>query len=263
MIQAQTVQDSRMNEKISDIEPIILDIERAALLANDATVEPCVREDGLMQFVKRNAEPLLDLLDELKRYREGQAGDVSGLQKSHRVIIEGYSDVSAEAALSSALDKAAHYFSEDHDIAITVQQLIELPNGGHRATLEVHVTPFTLRDNAHIKGLDVELKRGESKEYYDARTAEEEHLHHLIFDHFSGISKAKTVGHIPPSFLINVTDVKLMNHMIEKQFLKAEGFRKLAAKANNPAPDPDDTPDTTPDITGPNKILVRVQRGPD
>ena len=81
---------------------------------------------------------------------------------------------------SAALDKATHYFSEDHDISITVQQLLELPNGGHRATLEVHITPLSLRNTAHIKGADIELKRDHNKAFLDERIKENETLHILF-----------------------------------------------------------------------------------
>ncbi len=138
------------------------------------------------------------------------------------MIVEGFSDENAETAFSAALDKASRYFSEDHDISITVQQLLELPNGGHRATLEVHITPLSLRNTEHIKGADVELKRDHEKSFHDSREKEKDALQHLIFDHFSSTTNAETLKHLPASVLIDINDVKLMHYMLEKQFLKAE-----------------------------------------
>ncbi len=224
-----------MKNKYNDIETLIIDIERAQTISADSTLDRDVREDALVQFVARSATPLIELLDELKSLRAAADGSPlgGGANKTHRVIVEGFSDESAESAFSAALDKASHYFSEDHDISITVQQLLELPNGGHRATLEVHITPLSLRNTAHIKGADIELKRDHNKAFRDERIKENETLQHLIYDHFSSISNANTIGHLPPSLLINVDDAKLMHYMLEKQFLKAEASWHNAEKSHH------------------------------
>jgi hypothetical protein len=240
-----------MERKNSDIETLIIDIERAELIASDASVDRNVREDALVQFIKRAAMPLLDLLGELKGRREEGSETSGGFKKTHRVILEGFSDKSANEAFSNALDKAAHYFAEDHDVSITVEQLIELPQGGHRATLEVHITPVTLHDAAHLKNADIELKRDHNKAFNDVRHKEEDNLHHLIFDHFtSSMGNTKTAGRLPPTLLINVNDAKLMHFMLEKQFLKAEMAWKNVEKTH---------PDT-PNAENSRKILVRVNR---
>lgn len=235
--------------KHADIETVVIDIERAQAVSEDADLDRHVREDALVQFVKRSAAPLISLLDELKNLREqmesGSGGDLGG--KTHRVIVEGFSDKSAEAAFSEALDKAAHYFSEDRDIAITVQQLVELADGGHRATLEVHITPVTQHHHAHLKSADVELKRDHDKAFHDMKAKEDDALHHLIFDHFSAINTAEFVANAPPSLLINVNDAKILHYMLEKQFLKAERAW-------------DNVKDSAPK---PHKILVRFKRDRD
>jgi len=212
-----------MEHRSEDIESIILDIQRADLIANDKSLERAIREDALIQFIQRTSSSLLYLLDELKDLRNRiSEGSTESSQKTHRVILEGYSENNEQEALSSALDKAAKYFSEDKDISITVQQLIKLPNGGHRATVEVHITPMSLRDKPHIKGLDIELKRDRNKAYVDSKNQEELSLKYMVFEHFSTLTKAKTMGHFPASFIINVNDAKLMHYMLEKQFLRAE-----------------------------------------
>lgn len=243
-----------MTNDHSDIDTIRREIESLDLMIKDSSIEKDVREYLLVQFITRNAEPLIDLLDELKSLRDQQSGSIpiGGFNKSHRIILEGYSDNSSEKALSSALDKAVHYFSEDHDISITIQQLLELPNGGHRAVLEVHITPFSLKEKPHVKGSDIALKRDHAKAFHEARQKETEALHHLVFDHFSSLTKAKTIGHIPASFLINVTDAKLMSYILEKQFLKAELSLKNAHQ-NLPEPTPE----------APHKIRVDVKRHPE
>lgn len=240
-----------MTNEHSDIDTLRHEIVRLSLMINDPSIEREVREYTLTEFIARDSELLIALLDELKSLRDQISGSVpiGGYNKSHRVILEGYSDSSSEKALSNALDKASHYFSEDNDIAITLQQLLELPSGGHRAVIVVHITPITLKEKPHIKGADIELKRDHDKAFHASRNKENEALQHLVFDHFSALTKAKTTGHVPPSFLINVTDAKLMSYILEKQFLKAELSLKDAQH---------DLPEPTPEF--PHQIKVHVRR---
>lgn len=239
-----------MTQAHSDIDTMKREIETLDLMVKDPLIEKDAREYSLTNFVSRNADLLLAFLDELKFLRDQINGGIpiGGFQKSHRVILEGYSDKSAEEALSNALDKAAHYFSEDHDISITIQQLIELPNGGHRAVLEVHITPLPIRAAPHVKAQDITLKRDHEKAFHTTRENEDETFHHLVFDHFSALTKAKTMGHIPSSFLINVTDAKLMSYMLEKQFLKAELSLKTAYELAE-----------SPSVKVPHQIKVHVR----
>lgn len=241
-----------MENRNSDIESVILEIDRADIVANRENLDRNIREDYLVQFIKRTSSPLMELLDELKNLRNLSAvGSTDGSKKTHRVILEGYSENNEAEALSSALDKAAKYFSEDNDISITVQQLIKLPNGGHRATVEVHITPQSLRDKPHVKGMDIELKRDHNKAFIDSRKREELSLQHLVFDHFSILTKAKTMGHFPASFIINVNDAKLMHYKLEKQFLRAEMSTKK-----------EDEQELDPSLPSPSAppILVRHKR---
>lgn len=235
-----------------DIEPLIIDIQRAELMASDENIDADVRDTTLSQFVLRTSGPLIELLTELKELRSqaDQSGSIRPNQKTHRVIIEGFSDESAEAALSTALDKAAHYFTEDHDISISIQQLINLPEGGHRATLEVRITPLKERHSPHVKNADIELKRDHEKSYRESFQKLDDQTQHLIFDHFSKITHAKSMGKIPSTLLININDAKILHYMLEKQFLKAEMAWK---NARNSQPTPD----------APEQILVRFNHTPD
>jgi hypothetical protein len=244
-----------VENKYDDVEALILAIEKARLLLNDSSKTQDDKDNIAVGFITENADALLSCLDELKNLREKSDSNLplgGGFQSTHRVIVEGFSDSSAEQALSSALDKAAHYFAEDKDVSITIQQLKELQNGGHHVILEVHVTPLNLRLKPHVKGRDIELKRDHAKAYTEQRQKEHEALEHLVFDHFSALTKPKTMGHIPASYLINVNDAKLMHYMLEKQFLKAEmnlKFREAKKEIDLPEPSPDQ----------PHKILVRVK----
>ncbi len=241
-----------MENRNSDIESIILEIDRADIVANRENLDRNIREDYLVQFIKRTSSSLIDLLDELKNLRNLSAvGSTDGLKKTHRVILEGYSENNEAEALSVALDKAAKYFSEDNDISITVQQLIKLPNGGHRATVEVHITPLSLRDKPHVKGMDIELKRDHNKAFADSKEREGLSLKYLVYDQFSILTKAKTTGHFPASFIINVNDAKLMHYKLEKQFLKAE----MVAKK-------EDEPESNPSLPSPapTPIVVKYKR---
>lgn len=233
-----------MENNHSDIDQVIHEIERADIIAQDSSLKMDIRDEAFTRFMRQNSDALIELLDELKSYRnQNQAGGQQGIDKTHRIILEGYSDKNAEAALSDALDKASHFFAEDKDIVITIQQLIELPNGGHRATVEVHITPLTLHDSPHVKGEDVVLKRDHEHAYRTERQQEEDALRYLIFDHFSGLTNAKTRGHIPAHLIINVNEAKLMHYMLEKEFIRAEKWRHQVEKNNEISPiEPDHHP---------------------
>jgi hypothetical protein len=230
-----------------DLASLIREIEQIKSALNDPSLSSEAQAEAAREFLNKKAEEIIDLLEELDRWRRaagesGETGDVVP-KGTHRVLVEGFSDESAEAALSAALDKASRYFSELHDVTVTLRQLIELPKGGHRATLEIHVVPMAFKGHPHIQGQDVELKRIHDHEYRNIKKIEADHIKHLVFDHFAAIT-GKTPSGIPQYYLINVSDSYLMNYMIEKQFFKASrAARQAAIEAA---------------IKGPHQILVRV-----
>lgn len=232
-----------------DIDLLIKVIREAEDCANNPRIPPKELLEGLKNFVEGCATPLCALLEELRTLRQQitnkDSGEEGYAKGTHRVLIEGYSDESAEKALSSALDKASRYFSEQHDVNITLQQLVKLPKGGHRATLEIHVTPLTMRDTAHVQGNDVILKRLRARDFAIKKKLEQEHMRHLVYDHFAAITGGAQ-RYIPDYFLINVTDASLMNMMMEDDFFAA-GHPKL--------PLPEDSTQPTP----PTQFWVRVR----
>lgn len=234
-----------------DIDLLIKVVREAEECANNPQIPPKELLGGLKNFIEGCATPLCDLLEELRTLRHQIAQeDSSGREGyankgTHRVLIEGYSDESSEKALSSALEKASRYFSEQHDVSITLQQLTKLPKGGHRATLEIHVTPLTLKDTAHIQGNDVELKRIRARDFVLKRRLEREHMRHLVYDHFAAITGGEQ-RYIPDYFLINVTDASLMNMMVENDFFAA-GHPKVSPSKN------------APQLPPPTQFLVRVK----
>ncbi|HNQ92736.1 MAG TPA: hypothetical protein PKI93_07385 [Alphaproteobacteria bacterium] len=206
----------------NDIRDLITEIERAEVVATDALLDSDSREAVLRTFLTRRAGDIVELLSELKQWRETSAqGGGNLFDKQSRVLVEGFSDESAAAALSDGLNKAAHYFAESMDVSITLKQLTELAGGGHRAVLELHITPMNLKDHAHVKGLDIELKKFHDKDFHDQVKREEGHVHHLVFDHFVHHVGASEAALIPDHLMINVRDADLMNYMIEKEFFKA------------------------------------------
>lgn len=230
-----------------DISILISEIERLKNKTGDDAVTPEIWEDEIKNFIGHYADPLIYLLDELRHYRDAGAGDVN-LKSTHRAILEGFSDESPAAALSEALDKAAFYFSEQHDISITLQKLTQLPQGGHRAIVEVHITPVTFRHHLHVEAPDVELKLIHDHDYDSRKKMAEEHIKHLVFDHFATTNGGRQ-AQIPDYFLININDAYLMNHLIEKEFFNAGHHNNI----KDPEPEP----------TPPRKvrqILVRVQK---
>lgn len=234
-----------------DIDLLIKVVREAEECANNPQIPPKELLEGLKNFIEGCATPLCDLLEELRTLRHQIAQEDSGGEGgyankgTHRVLIEGYSDESSEKALSSALEKASRYFSEQHDVSITLQQLTKLPKGGHRATLEIHVTPLTLKDTAHIQGSDVELKRIRARDFVLKRRLEREHMRHLVYDHFAAITGGEQ-RYIPDYFLINVTDASLMNMMVENDFFAA-GHPKVAPSKSSPQ------------LSPPTQFLVRVK----
>ncbi|QQG35404.1 MAG: hypothetical protein HYS17_07595 [Micavibrio aeruginosavorus] len=196
-------------------------------------------------FVERYGPLVISLLDELLYFRETSTSGGIGFKNTFRTVLEGYSDRSATEALSLALEKAACLFSEHHDISVTLQALTALPQGGHRAVVEVHISPLTLRHHPHPQGPDVELKRIHDHEYDQARKHEEEQIKHLVFDHVVSAAGG-SLPDIPNYFLININDSYLLNHLIEKEFIKSSHI--------SPAlPDEFSAP-------APQQILVRTNR---
>ncbi len=228
-----------------DINVLVSEIERLKTGVNDKSITSEICGSEIKNFIDHYADPIIYLLDELKNYRDSESGGL-GHKSTHRAVIEGFSDTSPAAALSEALGKAAFYFSEQHDISITLQKLTELPQGGHRATIEVRITPMTFRHHLHLQAPDVELKLIHDHNYSLEKKASEEHIKHLIFDHFATTTGGRQ-AEIPDYFLININDALLMNHLIEKEFFKAGHLDGVK--------DPDPEPDPKP-----RQVLVRVQK---
>lgn len=215
---------------MNEILELVKNIEKADAIAqsNHSDRE---KSQYFQNFMQDNAQKLLMCLYELEEMVKSSGSSEDGgplLSRQSRFIVEGFSDESASHAFSDALIKAAKYFSEAVDINITLKQLTELKNGGHRATLELHITPITLKNRAHVKSLDIENKKFHNAEFRKTRKEEEGERRHLVFDHFVPKMGSSAAG-IPDHFLINVGDAYLMNYMIEKAFFKA---------GHSPAPHP-------------------------
>lgn len=209
---------------MSELIDLIKNIEKAEQIAT-SNHSDSDKAAYFLNFITENAPALLTSLFELIDLQEsGEIKSGSGggnlFEKQNRVIVEGFSDISAADALSDALNKAVHYFSEMQDVSITLKQLNEIHGGGHRAVLELHITPINLKDRAHIKSLDVEQKKFKAAEFKQQIKQEEGERRHLVFDHFVPKIGAKAAL-IPDHFLISLGDANLMNYMIEKEFFHA------------------------------------------
>lgn len=210
-----------------DVDVLICELEK---LNDDPS-----NEVANMCFAEMHAAQTSVLLEELQNWRNEADKKKQG---GGRVIIEGYDEDSMEGAFADALNKASHFFNEHHDISITVLGLVSLPRGGHRATLEVDIVPFTFRLAAHPLTLEAELKRNHANEFAKFKKDEEKHIKDIVHNHF--LETAGTAPHVPDYFLINFTDAELLNNMIEKQFFKAshELADCLDLKPVTPAPVP-------------------------
>lgn len=177
-------------------------------------------------------------LEELRDYRRRAAQEKlrRAAMGTHRIIVEAVAEDSAEAAFAAALNKAAHYFSEHHDVGMTVLGIIALPEGGHKATLELHVTPMTIRETAHRESADLELKHLYEADERTRKRRHEAQAKHMVHDHFlstSGISPEC----VPDYFMVDLKDADLLNFMIEKDFFKASHERHDADE-EGPHPQP-------------------------
>jgi hypothetical protein len=99
----------------------------------------------LQQFSAHHLSELIDLLIHLRSVKDREElRRLDDIKKSDgRTVVEGFSDIDIKEAFKNALDKVAQFFSEIHDVSVTVLGLVHLPKGGYRATLEVHLTPVT------------------------------------------------------------------------------------------------------------------------
>ncbi|HOO50852.1 MAG TPA: hypothetical protein PLK94_06145 [Alphaproteobacteria bacterium] len=218
---------------MNEIADLIKEVEKADVIALSSHSDQS-KSEYFKNFMEKNAQQIilhLYEMEELIRSGAISGGDSGGriLEKQSRCIVEGFSDESAAAALSDALSKASKYFSESVDINITLRQLTELSEGGHRATLELHITPLKINDRAHVKSFDVQNKKIRAAEFKKMHVTEEGERRHLVFDHFVPKMGATASG-IPDNYLINIGDAHLMNYMIEKAFFKA---------GHEPTPHPD------------------------
>lgn len=213
-----------MKNKDTEIDEILHALRRADQVSSEQLVQNDEeRTLFLVHTIETYGKKIAALLEELKECRFQSAGgtDVGNLAPEHsRILIEGFSDESASKALVDALSKATKYYSELVDISITLRQLSELREGGHRATLELHLTPLNLKNRAHIESLDVEDLKFRNKEFHSQVLQEEGETRHRVFDHFVPVIGARA-SMIPDYLLINVNDAYLMNYMIEKDFFKA------------------------------------------
>ena len=185
----------------------------------------------LRSFVSTYADDIIELLSELKEKRDATSAGHASLikQNIHRTLVEGYSDDNIHEAFSKALGKVKAYFSEEHDVSVTVVGLVDLPKGGHRATLEVQLTPIKLSLTTNAKQTDHDRKRkAHHKEDLLHEQQESYYLQHLILEHFMHGSEHATS--IPDHLLIHIHERDILRTMVEKGFFKA-------AHAHNPSPE--------------------------
>lgn len=209
-----------MLQKNDDIELMLDEVKRAESVAADAELDINARDDLLRGFTTRCAGSLISLLKELETLRNYVQSDAGRITlKTHRVLVEGFSDRTSSDALSQALEKAKFYFTENHDVSLNLQGLTALPDGGHRATLEILLTPFSRRPRTQVQSLEAEARQFRARNFKALRTREANEAKHLIYDHFAAINGATLA--MPEYMMINVNDASVMNMMLEQRFFKA------------------------------------------
>ncbi len=169
-------------------------------------------------FVSNQSDNIISFLNELKEKRGKVSSDALALirERSHRVVVEGYSENNVNDAFSEALEKVTPYFSEHHDVSITVLGMSSLPKGGYRATLEVHVSPLKSKLSDDMESPEEELKRIKETTASDVQSREALYMQDLVHNHF--LTHSGYLSYIPDNFLIHVHDANTLNMMIEQQF---------------------------------------------
>lgn len=200
-------QDDDIDVLLEKLEDIRLETDNTALLT---------------AFADEYAYPVCVLLEELKKRRAAarrQGGGDGGRLGTHRIILEGYSEDSMQEAFSNALEKAYCYFSALHDVSVTVLELTHIRSGGHRATIELHITPMTFNQRNKQASADVEQKHRKEKSDKSFREMHAERVKHLLHDHFMQMQEPS--GALPDYLLVNVNDAELLNFMTEHDFFHA------------------------------------------
>ncbi len=195
--------NSDIESVISELNDVKDNVDHAELLRN---------------FIASQSDKIISFLNELKESRNKATSDAIALirEKSHRVVVEGFSENNVNDAFSDALDKVTPYFSEHHDVSITVLGMNALPKGGYRATLEVHVSPMKMKLSDDIESPEEELKRIKDSNSLAAQSKETLHMQNLVHNHF--LMHSGYLSYIPDNFLIHVHDANALNMMIEQQF---------------------------------------------
>lgn len=182
----------------------------------------------LKNFTENDAYGAIVLLGELKKRRHASrlhGGTDGGSIGSHRIILEGFSEDDMQESFSNALEKAYGYFSENHDVSITVLDMAKLPKIGFRSTIEIHITPMTSGHVRKIEGADLELKHNKSRTEKPYRAERQEFLGHLMHDHFIMTSQET---YVPDYLMVSVNDAQMLNFMAEHDFFKAAHERDEA-----------------------------------
>jgi hypothetical protein len=220
--------------KSEDIELLIGELDQAKNNIND--------QKQLKTFVSQYADKIIELLYELKDKRDAASAGRASLirQNIHRTLVEGYSEDNIHEAFSKALGKVSAYFSEEHDVSVTVVGLVDLPKGGHRATLEVQLTPIKLSLTTPVKESAKTLKRRlDDEENLLLKHQESYSLQHLILEHF--VHNSEQSLSIPDHLLIHIHESDILKKMIEKGFFNASHL-----------------PDPTPENKPKSKVIVKA-----
>lgn len=169
-----------------------------------------------------------------------------------KFTVEGFSKDSIEAALADALAKSEAYFSEEHDVTISILELAILPGRGYKAVLEVTVVPLTERDRLKPAARDVQEMRNHKYEYTHQRKEEKRRQHDMVLNHF-----ARTMGtvslDIPANFAGMMERAIMLNDTLEK------GYFNKRKPVLNPLYEVPEKEDHVPDL----KQVLGKAVGPD
>ena len=155
-----------------------------------------------------------------------------------RIVIEEFSQISEDDALSKAMVRAYDYFSEHFNVAVNVLDLAECSDGRFHAIVEVTITPIKLSEAHEVEGLDLEVRHEHDKSYDADKQKEEAEWRELIHSHFTAMGMAYA-PHIPASLKANINRIDLFNMMLEKDFLhsanpKHDVLHKYLPRGYNP-----------------------------
>lgn len=137
-----------------------------------------------------------------------------------KFVIEAWSDVSLDDALSQAMRKASEFLSRGKDLHVSILELKTMPDGRHKAVLEIAQEVITKKKEFEIEGHVKGHVRGLDHEFRMERREERAREARMVGDHFV-YSLGNWCPDIPDYFTAHMGEAEISGDAIEHEFLSA------------------------------------------